>query len=196
MDQFHKIYARVISNLEKNLPSWLHYHSAAHTRHVLDQTIFIAGKEHVKGEDLFLLKLAALYHDTGFMKSREKHEEISCSIAHKELVNDGLEKEDVDKVCKMILATRIPQKPETKLENIIADADLEYLGTPQFNAISNRLYKELLHYHPNMSREQWNEIQIDFISKHSYHTNYCKQNREPGKLANLEHIKKEVRKQS
>ncbi|WP_373056499.1 HD domain-containing protein [Zunongwangia sp. H14] len=196
MDLFHQIYARVTSNLEKNLPSWLHYHCADHTRHVLEQTIFIADKENVKEEDLFLLKLAALYHDTGFMKSRENHEEISCGIAHEELTRDGLKKEEVDKVCKMILATKIPQKPRTKLENIIADADLEYLGTARFDEISNRLYKELLHYRPTLSREEWNEIQINFISKHRYHTNYCRQHREPMKLANLEKLKKEVRNQS
>ena len=194
MDQFHKIYSQVMANLEQKLPSWLHYHSPGHTRYVLEKTIFIADREGVSAHDLFLLKLAALYHDTGFMLSREKHEEISCRIAREELEEYGIKPKEIEIICNMIMATQIPQKPKTKLENILADADLEYLGTTRFTEISDRLYKELLHYQPNLTPGQWNEIQIGFMSKHRYHTDYCKQYREPLKLTNLELIKKAVRK--
>lgn len=183
-----------MTNLERNLPSWLHYHSPGHTEYVLKKTIFIAGKEGVSEKDLFLLKLAALYHDTGFIVSRDQHEEISCRIAREELKEEGIKEDDIKIICNMIMATRIPQQPKTELENIIADADLEYLGTRHFNEISDRLYRELLHYQPNLTPGEWNEIQVSFMSKHRYHTDYCKQHREPVKMANLELLKKEVRK--
>lgn len=190
---FEKIYKRVMSKLENSLPSWLYYHSMDHTKYVLKQVIIIAEKENISDEDLYLLKVAALYHDSGFLISPKNHEKVSCQIAGKDLQEYNLDGHQIKKICGMIMATRIPQKPKTKLEKILADADLEYLGTNKFEEFGQQLYKERLHFHPNMTLDQWNEIQIDFISNHHYHTDYCKKYKEPKKLANLEMIKKEVK---
>ncbi len=192
MNKFHSIYDKVISNLEQNLPSWLHYHCLEHTKKVLEKAIYIAEKEQIGEYELFLLKIAALYHDIGFIINREKHEELSCIIATKELETFGFTSEEIDKICEMIRATEIPQKPTSHLAAILADADLEYLGTGEFMEWSEKLYKELIHYQPGLSRDSWNEIQYKFISQHQYHTNYCKQNREPKKLENLEMIKEKL----
>ena len=192
MNKFLPIYKKVISNLEKNLPSWLQYHCLEHTQYVLDKVIYIAEKENVGEHELFLLKIAALYHDIGFIINREKHEELSCIIATKELKEFGLKPEEVEQICEMMKATEIPQKPTSHLAAILADADLEYLGTDEFLEWSERLYQELLHYQPDLSEDKWNEIQFNFMSKHHYHTTYCKQNREPKKLKNLELIKNKI----
>lgn len=187
---FEKVYQKIMSRLENNLPSWLHYHSPEHTRYVLDKAILIAGKENVSEEDLLLIKIAAVYHDSGFLISPKNHEKLGCQIAGKELQNHELDARQIQKICGMIMATRIPQKPKTLLEEILADADLEYLGTNKFEEFGNQLYKERLHFHPDMSIEEWNEIQIDFMSNHSYHTNFCIEHRQPKKLANLEKLKR------
>ena len=49
-------------------------------------------------------------------------------MAKEELPKFGLSEKDIELICGMIMATKIPQNPKTKLEKIIADADLEYLG--------------------------------------------------------------------
>jgi len=175
-----------MSRLENELPNWLFYHAPCHTKYVLDKAIFIANKEGILEQDLFLLKVAALYHDTGFTVKRENHEEISCEIATKELAEFGLDDKQIKTICGMIRATRIPQQPKTKLERILADADLEYLGTDNFKEFGDKLYKEILHYDPELDEKKWNEIQHQFIEKHQYHTNYCKIHREPKKLKNLQ----------
>lgn len=192
MNLYQKIYPKVISKLENNLPSWLYYHSTEHTKYVLDQAIFIAEKERVEKNDLYLLKIAALYHDTGFIINRDEHEAISCEIASKELKEYGLDSEEIEQICEMIMATKIPQNPTSFLACILADADLEYLGTENFLKFSQKLYKELLHYTPDLSLDQWNEIQVKFISNHHYHTNFCKQNREIKKQKNLNLIMKQL----
>jgi len=174
------------------LPSWLHYHSTEHTKYVLEQAIFIAEKEQVEKNDLYLLKIAALYHDTGFIFNRDEHEALSCKIAAEELKEYDLDTEEIEQICEMIMATKIPQKPTSFLANILADADLEYLGTDKFLSFSQDLYQELLHYTPDLTQEQWNEIQVKFISNHRYHTTYCKQNREPKKQKNLKMIMKQL----
>lgn len=190
---YEKLEKRIVSKLENSLPSWLHYHSTAHTKYVLKQAVNIAKNENISEEDLFLLKVAALYHDSGFLISPKNHEKMGCQIAGKDLKEYDLDADHIKKICGMIMATRIPQKPKTKLEKTLADADLEYLGTDKFQEFGNQLYRERLHFHPEMTIDQWNDIQIDFISKHRYHTDFCIKNREPKKLANLEMIMKEVR---
>ena len=194
MNNFQHIYRKVISQLESKLPSWLKYHSPEHTKYVLEKVIYIAGKENISGHELFLLKIAALYHDSGFMISQKNHEDISCRIAAEELQEFKIKPEDIDKICGMITATEIPQNPKTKLENILADADLEYLGTDRFMEFGQNLYEELLHWQPNLSKEEWNQIQVKFITNHNFHTNFCKLYREPKKQENLEMIRKKLQK--
>lgn len=186
---FEKIYTRVMSNLESNLPSWLYYHSPEHTEYVLEKSIFLAQQEGVTNRELFLIKVAALYHDLGFVKGREEHEKKSCEVASTELPEFGISPEEVQKICNMIMATQIPQNPQSLLENILADADLEYLGTDRFHEISEKLYQELLHDQPELTRQQWNEIQVQFLSSHTYHTGYCKKNLEAVKARHLADLK-------
>lgn len=186
---YNKIYAHVMDILSNNLPSYLTYHSIDHTLHVLDKAVYIAKKEKVTNKDLWLLKIAALYHDIGFIETHIDHEQIGCRIAKTELKAFDFSNEDIETICKMIMATKIPQQPETNLEKILADADLEYLGSNKFVEIGEQLYKELKHYNDNLTREQWNSIQIDFISKHNYHTAYCKRYRKHQKLKHLQSLK-------
>ena len=53
-------------------------------------------------------------------------------------------KEEIEKICELILVTKMPQKPKNKLEEIICDADLYYLGTDQFFVTADKLYKEFM----------------------------------------------------
>lgn len=189
---FEQIYRKVISNLENNLPPWLYYHSPEHTKYVLEKAEFLAGQEGISGRDLFLIKVAALYHDLGFIKGREEHELKSCEIAAEELSEYDVSPAENEKICNMIMATKIPQKPRNLLEKILADADLEYLGTESFPEVSEDLYRELLHDTPNLSRQEWNEIQIKFLKEHSYHTNYCKVHCEAVKAEHLRDLMTKV----
>ncbi len=189
MNLFDQLYQKIITNLEINLPRHLTYHNPNHTRHVLEKAILIAGKENISDHELYLLKIAALYHDTGYQIGNENHEGESCRIAKRELSELGFKKSEINQICGMILATQIPQQPKTHLEGILADADLEYLGTDDFENFSSTLFIETKHFKPNLTLQQWYNIQIDFISKHHYHTDFCKKNREPHKLKNLEELK-------
>lgn len=191
MERFSKIYKNVINALETGLPPWLYYHNAEHTKYVLRQAITIAKHEGIPEQDQVLVKIAALYHDTGFLKDRKNHETLSCDFVWQDL-REILKVDELDKICGMIRATKIPQSPSNIVEKILADADLEYLGTENFFRFSRNLYRELLHYDPGLSLKKWDEIQIDFLSRHSYHTNYCLQQKEPLKRKNLELVREKL----
>lgn len=189
LKEFENLKIEIIERLGKNLPEHLYYHSPQHTERVLKAAEFIAKKEKIKGHELLLIKLAALYHDYGFVNTYANHEEEGCRIASEELKVLGIENSDIQKICGMIMATKIPQKTHNILEEIVADADLEYLGTKDFDHISNKLYQELLHRNPDFTLENWNKIQIEFMDKHRYFTDFAKNNLEEKKRKHLNKLK-------
>ncbi|MBI3233265.1 MAG: hypothetical protein HYZ42_04375, partial [Bacteroidetes bacterium] len=104
----------------------------------------------------------------------------------------GFNEEEINLIFGMIMATKIPQNPTTKLEEILADADLEYLGTSQFEPIAQKLYNELKIRKPEMTLYEWNTMQINFIEKHRYFTDFCIKNNEPVKQKNLLKLKESL----
>jgi uncharacterized protein len=108
-----------------------------------------------------------------------------CAMARRELPAYGLTESEVEAVCGMIMATRLPQTPHNKLERIIADADLEYLGTDGYWEIAELLYTEMRHSNPKLSRDDWDKIQASFMQQHRYFTEFCIKHRAPKKQQNL-----------
>jgi len=191
-EKFDTIFNYVTALLAKELPKYLTYHNLNHTLYVIDKAEYIALKEKVPQKDVLLIKIAALYHDVGFIKTRDGHELESCRIARKQLRSFGYKAEDIEVICNTIMATKIPQRPTSHLGQILADADLEYLATNKFSPISELLYKELKHFNNDLTRSQWNQMQIHFISKHNYHTKYCQRYKSFRKDRNLQKLKSEM----
>ena len=183
--EFSTLYNIIINQLEENLPAHLTYHSAAHTVSVVEATEKLAETEHIDEEETLLLKTAALFHDTGFLRTYKNHEEASCSIARENLPGYGFSDEQVDVVCRIIMATKLPYHPVGKLQQIICDADLDYLGRSDFFRIGDGLRREFLHYQIISSNEEWEKLQIKFLSNHHYHTESCKKSRETKKQHNI-----------
>lgn len=190
MDSFARIQEHVIDKLQKGLSAKLSYHNVAHTLDVLKQATVIANKEGVTdAEDLLLLKVSVLYHDTGFLYAYHDHEERSCLVAAEELPAFGFTAAQIERVCNMILATKVPQNPQNHLEQIICDADLDYLGRPDFFEIGNCLYKEFLEQGIVKDFRDWNLLQIRFLESHRYFTKSSLKRRQKVKSLYLQTIK-------
>jgi uncharacterized protein len=177
--------AFVIGLLKTKLPFFYYYHNYEHTLYVLDKAIEIGQQESCTPSEIELLRAAALWHDAGCINKYAGHEKESCLLAQQYMPAYGYSADDIAKVCGMIRATKIPQSPKNKLEEIIADADLEYLGTDSAASTANKLFKELQHLNPSLTKAEWDRMQISFLQKHHYFTWYCKENREPVKLKYL-----------
>jgi uncharacterized protein len=179
----------ILNKLMQELPKHLYYHSPEHTLRVIEKADIIAKHENVSENDLKLIKIAALFHDIGFIKSSLNHEELGCEIVRDFFNHNHLQEVELDKICGMIMATKIPQTPHNKLEEILADADLEYLGTEDFEQISRDLFKEFKFSNPDLTEEKWYEIQINFIEKHTYFTSYGKKYLSETKRKHLKELK-------
>jgi uncharacterized protein len=176
------------SFLKKSLAHDLYYHGFHHTMDVYKYVVEIAKAEKVGRDDLSLLKVAVLFHDAGFVETYTGHEDLSCVMAKKILPQYGYIKSQIERICGMIQATKIPQKPTNLFEQIIADADLLYLGTSRFKEIGDTLFEEMRIYSGLYNRQEWNKIQKKFLENHQYHTNYCHNTYEPTKQKNLKKI--------
>lgn len=177
--------ANILQRLQTGLPSKLSYHSYAHTLDVLDRVESLGRAEGVSEEELPLLRVAAAYHDAGFLISNRDHERLGCRMVEKDLYPFGFSKEAIATICGMIMATKVPQQAQTLLEEVICDADLDYLGREDFYSIGGRLYEELKAYHLLETEEEWNHLQIKFLRKHTYWTATNITLREPEKQKRL-----------
>ncbi|MBC7745825.1 MAG: YitT family protein [Flavobacterium sp.] len=168
--QFSAIHSFIINKLWLELPVSLTYHNVAHTEKVVEAAMLIAGDEGLNEEDRIILTTAALFHDTGFINGPEKHEERSCQLAREFLPSHEYSDQQIDEICRLIMATKTPCKPKDHLEEIMCDADLAYLGTDTFVTVSAHLYQEMKHLKNVTEIEGWPETQIQFLRDHQFFT--------------------------
>lgn len=187
--QFKQAGKYIISKLNKELPRHLSYHSVDHIQDVYTAAENIGKLERINAYDMKLLLTAAWYHDSGFLKGAKGHEEESCRIAQLALPNFGYKEGDIEKICGMIMATKIPQLPKTHLEEILADADLDYLGRDDFFSIGDKLFTELSMFGFINSETEWNQLQVRFLDNHHYFTQSALHLRQAKKEAHLLQVK-------
>lgn len=189
---YEKAERHITKVLEKGLSPKLHYHCIEHIKDVVRAVEILALTEDVTDEGLFLLKSAASYHDAGFIEQYEKNEPIGARLAEEILPKYGYTEQHIAIIKELIYVTQIPHKPKNKLEEIICDADLDYLGRDDFHEIADRLRLELREHGKIDSDRKWDELQVQFISNHTYFTATAVATRRPKKLQNLEEIKKRL----
>ena len=178
----------VVDLLKNKIPPFYYYHNYEHTLYVVDKAIEIGKKENCSEHEMDLVKAAALWHDTGFIKTYLDHEQESCILAAKYLPQFGYNAEEINQICGMIMATKIPQSPKNKLEEIVADADLEYLATDAAAEKAGHLFQEWKRLDPLLTDEECQRREISFLKAHHYFTNFCKEKKEPHKLAYLDRL--------
>jgi uncharacterized protein len=191
--EFKKVKKFILTKLKKELPKNLTYHSANHIKDVYAAAKTLAKMEKVTGEDRTLLLTAVLFHDSGFLWQHYEHEQVSCEIVREYLPAYGYTLEQIERICGMIMATKIPQSPKNKLEEIICDADLDYLGRDDFFAIGNGLYKELCMYGIIDNENDWNKVQARFLDKHKFFTESAKKLRKGQKDEHVEIVKSKLK---
>ena len=180
----------MLNRLKKELPASLYYHGPHHTLDVMHAAMQIAEAEKITENEKKLLRIAAAYHDAGFIYLYNGHEEKGCEMANETLPGFGFSNEQLSIICGMIMATKIPQQPKALLEKIIADADLDYLGREDVYPIAKTLFEELKTHSGLANEKEWTDIQISFLKNHHYHTEFSLLHREPAKRLYLNQLQK------
>ncbi len=186
--QFNDLQEIILDRLEKELPPYLYYHNVKHTVDVITEVELIGWGEGVSDEEILLLKTAALFHDAGHIISYDNHEYFSTVLAREYLPKFNYSNDEIEIICELIMATKLPPKPKNILEKIMCDADLDYLGRSDFIPVSNTLYRELKEQNKIGSLNEWNKLQLKFISNHQYFTQTALSLREVNKQKQIERI--------
>ena len=189
---YKKAERHIMKVLRQRLPENLHYHGIHHTYDVVKAVERIAIMEGVMDDDIFVLKSAATYHDAGFVEQYDSNEPVGARLAEEILPKYGYTEEQIEEVKKLIYATIIPHQPKSKLEEIICDADLDYLGRDDFFQIADTLRMELRDHGKIKSDRLWDEIQVKFLTQHQYFTASAKKMRRAKKQKHLEIIKQKL----
>lgn len=186
--QFTDIQEIILDKLEKELPSYLYYHNVKHTVDVVTEVELIGWGENCTDEEILLLKTAGLFHDVGHTIAYDNHEYHGTVIAREMLPAFNYAPAQIDRICEIIMSTKLPPQPRNLLESIICDSDLDYLGRSDFIPVSNTLYEELKAQNKMGSLNDWNKIQVKFISGHQYFTATARSLREVNKQLQIERI--------
>lgn len=165
----------IINKIATEISPIYTYHNEHHTRAVSHHAALIGEKEGIVKHEMELLLTAAAFHDAGFLEISFGHEEVSCKYAKQYLPSYGFEQNDIDVICELIMATKIPQTPKSKLGQILCDADLYYLGTDDYGILAEKLYQEYLKENVVEDKMDWQRQQILFLKQHQYFTKTAKE---------------------
>lgn len=178
----------VFSKLKK-LPKNLYYHNPDHIKDIIKTSEKLGKMEGVSKKGLLLLKTAALFHDIGFLETYKDHEAAGKKMTKKILPKFNYTKKEIETITKMVMATEMPQKPKTKYEKILCDADLNNLGRRDFFENSEKIRKELWAQGTKIPKKKWYKNTLKLMESHSYHTKSGKKLRGKGKKKNMEKLK-------
>jgi len=166
---------KILEELSENLPDNLTYHNLNHIIDVANGCNFYIDYYMVSDRVADLIRIAAVAHDYGYIFTPVEHEERSIKEIRPMLT--AYTEAEIALINGMIRATKVPQNPQNLYEEILADADLDYLGRDDYDPISEGLYKEFLHFGVVKGELDWLQLQIKFLENHTFHTEWARKNR-------------------
>jgi len=173
------------------------YHNLAHTNDVVRYSAAISTHYKLNDEDNFIVQCAAWFHDIGYFLDPRQHEQAGADQAVNFLRSLHVEEQVIEKVQGCILATKMPQRPTTLLEEIVCDADLFHLGGETFKEKNKTMRKEaeaLCSF--KIDKYTWNRKTVSLFKAHHFHTKYCRELLDHGKAENLKYLENMLRKES
>jgi adenylate cyclase len=139
---------------------------------------------------MLLLRTAALFHDTGFIFTYQHNELHAVRLMEQMLPKYGFTADQIQLIREMILATSLDIKPVGLLQEILCDADHDYLGRADYYVVFSKLRDEMIAYGADLSEEGWIQLQIKFLEvTHQFYTITALNIRQKGKMNRLAELK-------
>lgn len=196
-----------------DLPTFLFYHNANHTKSVLWMTVALSLAERVSVHEREILAVAAVFHDLGFLgaslgrtedlyENENKGAQISMTVMSRYSYSEA----EIDTVREMILDTALIPAWDgasyeqgilrTPLSAYLLDADLHNLGTNDFLPNVLRLFNEQFGVRIESLQDLRSHVKgygflkdsYSFISRHTWKTECAKHLLEEKERANAEEL--------
>ncbi|SEJ12135.1 Predicted metal-dependent phosphohydrolase, HD superfamily [Dyadobacter sp. SG02] len=172
----------------------LSYHNLVHTESVVANAVKIANHYRLEDKETFIVVTAAWFHDTGYSTGEAAgHEKRGAEMAAEFLRSEEVDEEVIAEVEGCILATVWPQNPTNFLQQVVCDADLFHLGTPDFSDWNKLVRKEAeQRLGRKIDKTEWRKSTIKLLESHTYQTDYCRDLLDKQKKKNLEKLKQKL----
>lgn len=149
-----------------------YYHSYVHAIEVMERSLYLWKKEWLNEDELEIIWLAWLFHDTWFIIQYDNNEPIWAKIANNYL-RSIIYPEDKIKIIENIIIATDPNKKITNniYEKIVKDADLDNLWREDFFDKWNSLKKEIeLIKDIKIKDPEWVHGSVTLLKEHQYET--------------------------
>ena len=192
-DILDKTQEYVIELLTEKLDKNFLYHNLRHTQRVVKSTKELLESCSLSRQEKEILELVAWFHDTGYTKGIEHHEQSSYEIAEEFLTQQNYDPIAIEKIKACILATERNTKPKNLMEQIIRDADSSHFAQKTYVETSELLREELkLLGVADLTQKEWLQGNIEmFRTEHQYYTDYAKEHWREKKDNNLRKLVKD-----
>ncbi|MEZ4828193.1 MAG: DUF5706 domain-containing protein [Bacteroidia bacterium] len=171
------------------------YHNLDHTVQVVEAVEEIGRHSMFTAKEIETLKIAAWFHDLGYIKAYVGHEDYSMEIARAFLANQGIKTSRIERILELIEATKLDFEPRNTMEGVMKDADLYNLSQDDAIPRSQGIRKEWKVFcDRDFSDEEWDKFNYDFFREHEYYSDFGKEFLAPRKKENIRKLKKALKK--
>lgn len=178
---------------EKNADRYLPFHSRKHTVEVVEAARSIGSELGLGKDDMEIVAVAAWLHDIGYFRTYAGHEEESALMAREYLEEQDYPRDRIRRVVGCILATRMPQSPNTLAERVLCDADMSHLGAEDLEERTEKLRKEWVKYsNESVSDLEWMEQNLRFMEEHQFFTEPARARFAPIVLQHIVDLKEKI----
>ncbi len=185
---FKPLRDHVLQELRHKLPRGLCYHGYQHTIEVYESARILSICSGLDVNSQRLVLTAALTHDIGYIETANGHEQAGVEWIKTHLPHFDYSPEEIADISTLVLDTDLALDIHHPYSGLLRDADLDYLGTEDFYRIGNRLFQEFKYQGIVRDTWDWNQLQVNFLKHHTYHTPFSKINREPLKQRYLHEL--------
>lgn len=196
MELLLKAEAYIFKLFKDKLSSEYIYHDYLHTLRVVTAVNELINGEQILTPDATHLRLAAWFHDAGYIDGYENHEERSCAIFKDFIKENTFENVNIDLVCSLILATKCSHFPTNLLEMCMKDADFYHFTLDNYNELGELLKNEIeTTYAKQVTDIDWCKENLAVLTQKQYYfTNYAKTHWQPKKEKNIFKLRESLEK--
>lgn len=178
MGKTNKLHAAVEAYIRKaflrHLPSTYLFHNFEHVTEVVEVVQQLAKRSDLSSDEKDDLTLAAWFHELGYIRQREEHEQVSAELAKQFLTEQGYEAERITRVTQLILSTQADHEPIDLSEKILFDAQWSFLGRKRFSRKGRLLLLENEQVEgTNYTQQERHKILLDLQLETSFYTTWA-----------------------
>lgn len=178
---------------KQKLPENLLYHNLSHTNEVAEIAKELGEISKLSDSELEMLQIAAWFHDTGYIKKYNGHEEESLKYAKEFMDGEDYDEKKQKEVERLIKSTIKGHNPQDLLEEILHDADMAHIGRKRFFRKGELLRVELENFlDESYSELEWEKKQYQFLINNNFITKAGKQEYGKRRVKNIKKQRKNI----